>query len=107
MQLFPCPFCGTRDETEFRYVAETGKTRPPDDRTTAAADWAAYLYMQANHKGDTREVWCHLTCGELFVMNRNNVSHVVAGATALRGSGQEGAAHDATADAAAHDLGAA
>ncbi|RUX65781.1 sarcosine oxidase subunit delta, partial [Mesorhizobium sp. M7A.F.Ca.US.014.04.1.1] len=27
MQLFPCPFCGPRDETEFYYGGDAGNAR--------------------------------------------------------------------------------
>ena len=30
MQLFPCPFCGPRDETEFTFATEAGKTEMRD-----------------------------------------------------------------------------
>ncbi|MGR3493084.1 MAG: sarcosine oxidase subunit delta, partial [Shimia sp.] len=28
MQIFTCPFCGPRPETEFHFVGELGKVRP-------------------------------------------------------------------------------
>lgn len=105
MQLFPCPFCGVRDETEFRYLGETGKARPEGGRAAGEADWARYLYFQTNRKGAVREIWCHHVCGEIVVMERNNVTHVVGGSNALPVAG-EPVQPDATAAAASHDLGA-
>lgn len=105
MQLFPCPFCGTRDETEFRYMGETGKARPEGGRAVGEADWTRYLYFQANPKGEVREIWCHLPCGEIFLIERNNVTHAVGRSDPLRSTGEPLHA-DATAAAAAHDLGA-
>lgn len=84
MQLFTCPFCGHRDETEFHYGGEAGTIRP-DGLDVTAADWAGYLYMRANPKGRTREIWVHATCGEFFVMDRDTVSHVVDAAHSLGG----------------------
>lgn len=85
MQLFRCPFCGPRDETEFHYGGEAGNTRPRLAPTAGAAEWAHYLYMRANPKGPTREVWVHLTCGEFFVMERNTVTHETTASVALHG----------------------
>jgi sarcosine oxidase subunit delta len=82
MQLFPCPFCGPRDETEFRYGGEAGNVRP-EGADVPASDWAGYLYMRANPKGRTREIWAHISCGEFFVMDRDSLSHVVHGSQAL------------------------
>ena len=85
MQTFPCPFCGLRNETEFHFAAEAGKVRP-DTTTTQISDedWARYLYAQKNTRGEVREIWMHLTCGELFMLERDSVSMDVIGSTALR-----------------------
>jgi sarcosine oxidase subunit delta len=77
MQIFCCPFCGPRDETEFHYGTEAG-IRRPDGAEVSAEGWADYLYFRGNPKGSTREVWVHLTCGEFFVMERDSVTHDVA-----------------------------
>jgi sarcosine oxidase subunit delta len=82
MQLFPCPFCGPRDETEFHYGGEAGTVRP-EGTDVSADDWARYLYMRANPKGRAREIWVHLTCGEFFVMERDSITHEVLASRAL------------------------
>ncbi len=82
MQLFPCPFCGPRDESEFHYGGEAGNARP-DGKDIPAERWADYLHMRDNPKGPTREVWVHLTCGEFFVMERDSLTHAVAGSATL------------------------
>ena len=87
MQLFPCPFCGERDETEFRYLGEAGRERPQGGRGVAEADWTAYLYWQKTEKGRLSEIWRHLPCGELFLMERDNVNHIVFAARSLRPEG--------------------
>jgi heterotetrameric sarcosine oxidase delta subunit len=84
MQTFPCPFCGPRDEREFHFAAEAGKTRPMTDGKVSAEDWAHYLYAQRNPKGISREIWMHVTCRELFVMKRDTVSMEVLGVEPLR-----------------------
>jgi sarcosine oxidase, subunit delta len=85
MQIFTCPFCGSRDESEFHYGGEAGNTRP-DGAGVPAERWARYLYMRTNPKGATREVWVHLTCGEFFVMERDSVGHQVRASHALGGA---------------------
>lgn len=82
MQIFICPFCGPREESEFHYGGEAGNTRP-DGADVPARRWATYLYMRANPKGATREVWVHMTCGEFFVMERDSVNHRVTASRAL------------------------
>jgi len=61
MQLFRCPFCGTRDETEFHYGGEAGNARPEPAPETAATDWARYSICRAIPRVPTREIWVHLT----------------------------------------------
>ena len=82
MQLFSCPFCGPRDETEFHFGGEAGNLRP-EGADVPANRWASYLYLRDNPKGTTREVWVHASCGEFFVMERDTVSHEVEASTAL------------------------
>ena len=84
MQIFTCPFCGPRNETEFHFVAEAGKERPDTTKAITDVDWARYLYTQRNEKGTVREVWMHTTCQELFVMERDSVTMDVLSTTALR-----------------------
>lgn len=85
MQLFSCPFCGPRDETEFHFAAEAGKTRPEPAGEVSPEAWSGYLYAKSNPKGPSREIWQHVTCGEFFLMERDTLSHEVAESKALRG----------------------
>jgi sarcosine oxidase subunit delta len=87
MQLFPCPFCGPRSEAEFHFGGEAGNLRPEGFDAVSAEDWANYLYMRKNPKGETSEIWMHLTCGEIFEMTRDTLTHAVRGSRAL-GEGQ-------------------
>lgn len=82
MQLFPCPFCGARAETEFSFAAEAGKTRPEGDVSDEA--WSRYLYAETNPRGATREIWVHLTCGEFFALERDTLTHAVKSSSSLR-----------------------
>ncbi len=87
MQLFTCPFCGPRAETEFHFAVEAGHARPEPAHEVSDADWAAYLYMSDVPKGAAREVWLHLTCGEYFVMTRDTETRDVLEVEALPGAG--------------------
>ena len=84
MQQFPCPFCGLRDEREFWFAGEAGKTRPDTTARVSDEEWARYLYAQRNTKGAVDEAWIHLTCRELFIMQRDSVSMEVLGVRSLR-----------------------
>jgi heterotetrameric sarcosine oxidase delta subunit len=84
MQIFPCPFCGPRDEREFHFAGEAGKTRPDTTQTVSAEDWAAYLYDQRNAKGPVREIWVHQPCQEYFILERDSVTMQVTGHQQLR-----------------------
>lgn len=88
MQLFKCPFCGLRDETEFVFGAEAGKQRPEPAAQVPDADWSRYLHMNANPKGPSREVWVHMTCGEFFLMERDTLSHAVLASASIERDGQ-------------------
>jgi sarcosine oxidase, subunit delta len=82
MQIFPCPFCGPRDESEFHYVSEP-KPRPEPAGAVSDAGWADYLYFNSNTKGLAREIWLHLTCMEMFSMTRHTATNAVVASEAL------------------------
>ncbi len=78
MQIFPCPFCGPRDETEFHYVGEP-KARPEPAGAVSDVEWSGYLHFNANSKGASREIWLHMTCLESFLMTRDTATNAVIG----------------------------
>jgi sarcosine oxidase, subunit delta len=81
MQIFPCPFCGPRDESEFHYVGEP-KARPESSASVSDAEWADYLYFNSNTKGLAREIWLHLTCMEMFALTRDTTLNAVVSSEA-------------------------
>ncbi len=85
MQQFPCPYCGLRNETEFHFAAESGKTRPDTNTPIDDKHWSDYLYQNYNPKGTSKEVWMHLACREVFLMTRDTVNMDVLEVQALRG----------------------
>ncbi|MGE0095596.1 MAG: sarcosine oxidase subunit delta [Alphaproteobacteria bacterium] len=79
MLLIPCPWCGARDETEFRYGGQAHVARPLDPHATGDAEWAQYLFMRDNPKGWFRERWNHAAgCRRWFNMVRHTVTHEIA-----------------------------
>ena len=79
MLLIPCPWCGERDETEFRYGGQAHVARPLDPHATSDAEWAQYLFMRDNPKGWFRERWNHAAgCRRWFNMVRHTVTHEIA-----------------------------
>lgn len=84
MQRFPCPFCGLRDEREFRFAGEAGKTRPDTTQNVSDEQWRDYLFAYKNSMGTAREIWVHLPCQEYFIMERDTETMEVLSATQLR-----------------------
>ncbi|MBX9456500.1 MAG: sarcosine oxidase subunit delta [Rhizobium sp.] len=83
MQVFTCPFCGPRPETEFHFAGDLGNLRPEGFTEVSTETWTDYLFLHKNPRGESKEVWKHLTCMEVFTMTRDTVSHKVASSTAL------------------------
>jgi heterotetrameric sarcosine oxidase delta subunit len=74
MILVPCPHCGPRNASEFRYL---GKEQPrPVPGSVTQAEWRAYLYVYENPAGWTTETWFHaLGCRAFFVAERHTVTN--------------------------------
>ena len=78
MLLIPCPFCGPRDEIEFRYGGEAGIVRPKDPDALSDAEWADYLFLRTNPKGVHFERWVHTKgCRRWFNVARHTVTHEI------------------------------
>jgi heterotetrameric sarcosine oxidase delta subunit len=74
--LLPCPYCGSRNASEFRYVGELS-TRP-DPNATGAKEWRAFMYMRANPADWTTETWFHRAgCRQHLVVERHTVTNEV------------------------------
>lgn len=76
MLLIDCPYCGPRDEIEFRYGGEAHIARPPAPDAIDDAAWADYVFIRDNPKGVTAERWVHVHgCRRWFNVLRDTVSH--------------------------------
>ncbi len=80
--LIPCPWCGDREEVEFRYGGPVPMGYPPDPQMVDDAAWARYLYFRPNPKGPLEERWVHAAgCRRWFKLNRDTVTHEITPAT--------------------------
>ena len=71
-----CPFCGPRNEGEFRFGGDPSVARPGAE--ASAADWAGYLYLRENPRAVAQEYWVHAQgCGQWLIAERDTVSHVI------------------------------
>jgi heterotetrameric sarcosine oxidase delta subunit len=78
MLLIPCPWCGPREEVEFRYGGRAGVSYPalPDGLDDAA--WAEYLFVRDNPQGPFAERWVHTHgCRQWFQVVRDTVTNVI------------------------------
>jgi sarcosine oxidase, subunit delta len=76
MLLIACPWCGQRDEVEFRYGGQAEVAYPPDPDALTDAAWAEYLFMRDNPKGAFTERWVHTAgCRRWFSLRRDTVTH--------------------------------
>jgi len=78
MLRITCPWCGPRDEIEFRYGGQGGIAYPPDPDALSDEAWAAYLFMRDNPKGEHDERWVHgAGCRRWFEVVRDTVTHEI------------------------------
>ena len=81
MILVPCPYCGLRNSSEFRWCGEV-KARP-DPNSATQREWRDYLYMKTNAAGWIAETWYHREgCGRYFRTERNTLSNEIRAAEA-------------------------
>jgi len=74
--LLPCPHCGPRNVSEFRYYGE--ESARPDPNAATAEEWRAYLYLKCNPAGWTTETWWHASgCRAFFLAERHTVTNEV------------------------------
>ena len=59
MLLIECPYCGPRDETEFRHGGQAHVPYPADPDALSDREWAEYLFYRDNPRGTIAERWLH------------------------------------------------
>jgi heterotetrameric sarcosine oxidase delta subunit len=73
-----CPWCGERDQTEFRFGGQAHINRPEDPANVSDAEWANYLFYRDNPKGVHCERWVHnWGCRQWFNVARHTVTHEI------------------------------
>ena len=76
MLQIPCPWCGIRDEVEFRYHGDA--TRPRPEAAATLADFTRYTYGRDNPLGWHLEWWLHVGgCRRLLKVERHTLSHEI------------------------------
>jgi sarcosine oxidase subunit delta len=77
MLRIPCPFCGPRDEAEFRYRGDASLARPAADAPIEA--FAAYVFDRDNPRGWHLEWWQHTGgCRRALKVRRHTLTHEIA-----------------------------
>jgi sarcosine oxidase subunit delta len=76
MLLIPCPYCGDRPETEFRYGGEAHIARPLEPAKLDDKAWAGFLFDRTNPRGMHAERWLHIHgCARWFNLRRHTVAN--------------------------------
>jgi heterotetrameric sarcosine oxidase delta subunit len=69
-----CPYCGERDEVEFRYRGDASIPRPGGDDVALTA----FVYERNNPCGWHLEWWLHVGgCRKLLKVSRHTISHEI------------------------------
>ncbi len=80
MLHIPCPYCGTRDQSEFSHQGEAFITRPLDSDKMNDQKWGDYVFFRKNTKGNYAELWMHRHgCRKFFHLLRNTVTDEIHG----------------------------
>jgi sarcosine oxidase subunit delta len=75
-----CPWCGVRDEVEFRYRGDAAVARPAGEAAAAAS--AAYVYERDNGCDWHLEWWLHTGgCRKLLKVTRHTLTHEIRAVT--------------------------
>jgi len=84
MLRIPCPHCGERDYTEFRYAGDATKQRPAHGSGDLRA-WHDHVFLFTNPKGPHREYWQHVQgCRQWLVLERDTATNAVGRAWLAR-----------------------
>jgi sarcosine oxidase subunit alpha len=95
MLLIECPWCGPRDEVEFRYGGQAYVPYPQDPESLGDAQWAEYVFVRDNPKGPFAERWSHAVgCRRWFNVVRDTVSYRIL---AVYRVGEQPPVHEGTA----------
>ena len=75
MFIINCPYCGEREQSEFKAGGEAHIVRPKQPTELSDDEWAEYLFMRKNIKGVQFERWNHtFGCRQWFNAARNTAT---------------------------------
>lgn len=84
MMLIPCPWCGPREQLEFRCGGESHISRPGPAEKVSDESWGEYLFARINPKGIHYERWQHgQGCGLWFNVARDTATHRIEAVYAI------------------------
>ena len=87
MLRIDCPWCGSRDQVEFRCGGPARSFRPADPQAVSDREWAEYLFYRDNPKGVHCERWAHSWgCRQWFTVERDTVSHEILATYPMAGT---------------------
>ncbi|QNA86346.1 sarcosine oxidase subunit delta [Sphingomonas sp. So64.6b] len=76
MLQISCPWCGPRDELEFRCGGQSHIIRPDPPEAIDDVSWGKYLSEKINPRGEHLERWQHNAgCRRWFNVARDTVTH--------------------------------
>ena len=76
MIRIPCPFCGTRDHSEFSYGGDGSIVYPALD--APIADWHEAVFQRQNICGVQTETWQHVNgCRMWLLVERDTLTHEI------------------------------
>jgi sarcosine oxidase subunit delta len=90
MLRIPCPFCGVRDEIEFRYRGDASLSRP--GAAAGPDEFSAYVYDRENRCDWHTEWWLHVGgCRRLLKVVRHTLTHEIRSVEVAAAPGPESA----------------
>lgn len=76
MLRIDCPFCGTRDHSEFSYGGDGSVTYPALD--APMQDWHDAVFLRENICGRQVETWHHVHgCRMWLMVERDTMTHEI------------------------------
>lgn len=80
-----CPFCGSRDSSEFTYLGDATVRRPDPAAEDAAARFHDFAYLRNNPAGPHDELWFHgFGCRQWLRVKRNTRTHEILSTAMVR-----------------------
>ncbi|WP_233838907.1 sarcosine oxidase subunit delta [Paraburkholderia sp. ZP32-5] len=88
-----CPFCGSRDSSEFIYQGDATVQRPDPDAPDAEQQFFEAVYLRTNPAGPHEEYWYHAAgCRSWLRVQRDTRTHEIGRVAFASGEARERAA---------------